>query len=382
LVASIARRTRDNRIAGAWGERAERLYTSEVLPALHRQMSLLASLRANASDAAGVARLPQGEAYYAVSLKAATTTTVTPAEAHKLGLDHVAMLSARLDEAFKAQGMTSGAISQRLHALFADPRFRYPNTDAGKAKLIADLNLRVQAMQAKLPDWFGVLPKAKVEIRRVPAAVEAGASSYYEAGTLDGARPGAYYIVLRDTAEDPSWVVPTLTYHESVPGHHLQGSLEREADLPLVRKELWFEAYGEGWALYAEQLADEMGVYDCDPFGRIGYLHDALLRAARLVIDTGVHSQGWSREQAIRYFVENQGDPESIAVTEVERYCASPGQACSYMVGKLEWLRLRQMAKDQMGARFDIRKFHDAGLLSGGMPLKVLRRIIGEYAAT
>jgi uncharacterized protein (DUF885 family) len=197
---------------------------------------------------------------------------------------------------------------------------------------------------------------------------------------LDGSRPGAYYIVLRDTAEDPSWLLPTLTYHEAIPGHHLQGSLQREANLPLIRKEIWFAAYGEGWALYAEQLAEEMGMYDADPFGRIGYLHDALLRAARLVIDTGLHSQGWSREQAIGYFVENQGDPPSSAISEVERYCVLPGQACSYMVGKLEWLRLRQLARDRMGARFDIRKFHDAGLLTGTTPLKVLGRVVQDYA--
>jgi len=381
LVSSVARRAEARGIAGDWAARAAKLYDAEVIPALRRQMALLESLRPRAVHEAGVARLPDGEAYYAVSLKAATTTDLTPAEAHKLGLDQVALITARLDEALKAQGLTQGAVWERLRAMFADPRFLYPNTDAGKAKLIADLNLKVQAVQARLPAWFGTLPKAKVEIRRVPPAIEAGASSNYQSGTLDGSRPGAYYIVLRDTAEDPSFLLPTLTFHESIPGHHLQGSLQREANLPLLRKVIWFDAYGEGWALYAEQLAGEMGMYDDDPFGRIGYLHDALLRAARMVMDTGLHSQGWSREQAVRYFVENQGDPDSAAVTEVERYCVNPGQACSYMVGKLEWLRLRQLAKDRMGPRFDIRTFHDAGLLPGPTPLKVLDRIIRDYAA-
>jgi uncharacterized protein (DUF885 family) len=173
--------------------------------------------------------------------------------------------------------------------------------------------------------------------------------------------------------------MPTLTYHEAIPGHHLQLSLQREANLPLIRKSIWFSAYGEGWALYAEQLAEEMGMYETDPWGRIGCLHDALLRAARMVMDTGLHSQGWSREQAIRYFVENQGDPDSAAVNEVERYCVWPGQACSYMVGKLEWLRLRAKAKAELGGRFDIRAFHDAGLLSGPTPLEVLDRVIDRY---
>jgi uncharacterized protein (DUF885 family) len=382
LVDSVARRAHAKGIDGDWGGRATHLYEGEVLPALQRQMAELQSWQSRAVHEAGVSRLPDGEAYYALSLRHATTTDLTPAEVHRLGLEQVKLLNARLDEAFKAQGMTKGAPWERLRALFADPKFLYPNTDEGKAKLIGDLNLKVEAVQAKLPAWFGTLPKAKVEVRRVPKAIEAGASSNYQPGTLDGSRAGAYYIVLRDTAEDPSWLLPTLTYHESIPGHHLQGSLQREANLPLLRKEIWFSAYGEGWALYAEQLADEMGMYETDPWGQIGYMHDALLRAARMVMDTGIHSQGWSREQAIRYFIENQGDPESSAVSEVERYCVWPGQACSYMVGKLEWLRLRQMAKDRMGARFDIRKFHDAGLLPGALPLKVLDRVIGDYAAT
>ena len=380
LVTSVARRTKEKGIDGDWSGRATALYANEVLPALNRQMALMQGLRSRAVHTAGVAHLPKGDAYYAVSLKNWTTTDLPPAEVRRQGLEQVKLLNARLDEAFRAQGMTHGAVWERLRALFKDPRFLYPNTDAGKAKLIADLNLKVQAVQAKLPAWFGTLPKAKVEIRRVPPAIEAGASSNYQSGTLDGSRAGAYYIVLRDTAEDPAWLMPTLTYHESIPGHHLQGSLQREANLPLIRKQIWFSAYGEGWALYAEQLADEMGMYQTDPWGRIGYLHDALLRAARMVMDTGLHSQGWTREQAVRYFVENQGDPDSAAVSEVERYCVWPGQACSYMVGKLEWLRLRQRAKDQMGARFDIRTFHDAGLLSGPTPLKVLDRIVADYA--
>jgi len=380
LVSSVARRAEAKGLAGDWRGRAAKLYDGEVIPALRRQMATLEALKPHAVHDAGVARLPHGEAYYAVSLKAATTTEMTPAQVHQTGLEQVAVLTARLDEALKAQGLTQGAVWERLRAMFADPRFLYPNTDAGKAKLIADLNLKVAAVQAKLPAWFGALPKAKVEIRRVPPAIEAGASSNYQSGTLDGSRPGAYYIVLRDTAEDPSFLLPTLTFHESIPGHHLQGSLQREGSLPLLRKVIWFDAYGEGWALYAEQLAGEMGMYDDDPWGHIGYLHDALMRAARMVIDTGLHSQGWTREQAIRYYVENQGDPESTAVSEVERYCAGPGQACSYMVGKLEWLRLRQLAKDRLGARFDIRAFHDAGLLPGPTPLKVLARVIGDYA--
>jgi len=381
LVLSVARRAKDKGIDGDWAGRASKIYEGEVLPALQGQMALLRALRTRAVHDAGVGRLPKGETYYRISLKNWTTSDLSPEETHRLGLEQVALLNARLDEAFRAQGLSKGAPWERLRALFADPRFLYPNTDAGKAKLIADLNLKVEAVQARLPAWFATLPKAKVEIRRVPAAIEAGASSNYQSGTLDGSRPGAYYIVLRDTAEDPSWLMPTLTYHEAIPGHHLQGSLAREADLPMIRKLIWFSAYGEGWALYAEQLAEEMGMYDTDPFGRIGYLHDALLRAARIVMDTGLHSQGWSRERAIDYFIQNQGDPDSAAISEVERYCVWPGQACSYMVGKLEWLRLRAKAQAALGNKYDVRRFHDAGLLSGPTPLKVLDTVIDGYIA-
>lgn len=381
LVTSVARRAREAGVDGDYAGRATALYDGKVLPALRRQMDLIGSLRAKANPSPGVTGLPDGSAYYDASLKYLTTTNLSPAEAHRLGLEQVAKLTAELDAAFKAQGMSQGAVWERLRALFAQKRFLYPDTDEGKAKLIADLNVKVKGVQARLPAWFGTLPKAGVEIRRVPPAIEAGASSNYQAGTLDGSRPGAYYIVLRDTAEDPSWLMSTLTYHEAIPGHHLQGTLAQETDLPTLRRVTWFSSYGEGWALYAEQLADEMGMYEGDPFGRIGYLHDALLRAARIVMDTGLHSMGWSRQQAIRYFVENQGDPESAAVSEVERYCVWPGQACSYMIGKLEWLRLRAKAKAALGSRFDIRRFHDAGLLSGALPLTVLGSAIDGYIA-
>jgi uncharacterized protein (DUF885 family) len=276
--------------------------------------------------------------------------------------------------------MSQGTVGERLRALYDDPKYRYPNTDEGKVKLIADLNVKVAQVQAKLPEWFKTLPKAKLDIRRVPKATEAGApGGYYQNGSLDGARPGAYYINLRDTAEVPTWTLPTLTFHEGIPGHHLQLSLAQEAPLPMIRKIQFFSGYGEGWALYAEQLAVEMGMYQDDPLGHVGQLHDAMLRGVRLVVDTGLHSQGWSREQAIKYYVEALGDQDASATTEVERYCVWPGQACSYMLGKLDWLRLRQKAKDTLGDKFDIRTFHDAGLLSGAMPLAVLDRRIDAY---
>ncbi len=384
LVQSLVRRAGAKNLPGDWAGRAEAAYVGKILPALDRQADYLAELRGSAVHFAGVGRLPKGADYYRVSLKESTTSTLSPDELHEQGLALVAELSAQIGALLDAQGVAGGAsVGRRLAALRADPKFLYDNTDAAKEKLIADLNTKVAAVREKLPAYFGALPKAEVEIRRIPKEIEAGSpGGYYEPGSLDGARPGAYYINLRDTAELARWKLPTLTYHESIPGHHLQITLANEMpDLPLIRKATWFSSHGEGWALYAEQLAVEMGMYDDDPLGRVGQLQAALFRAARLVVDTGLHARDWSRERAIAYFVDALGENESVATTEIERYCVWPGQACSYMVGKLTWLRLRDEAKRKLGAKFDLRAFHDAGLLSGSVPLPVLERVIGDYAS-
>jgi uncharacterized protein (DUF885 family) len=384
LVQSLVRRAGAKNLPGDWAGRAEAAYIGEILPALDRQAAYLVKLRGSAVHLAGVGRLPKGADYYRVSLKESTTSTISPDELHEQGTALVAELSAQIGALLDAQGVAAGAnVGRRLAALRADPKFLYDNTDAAKEKLIADLNAKVAAVREKLPPYFGALPKAGVEIRRIPKEIEAGSpGGYYEPGSLDGARPGAYYINLRDTAELARWKLPTLTYHESIPGHHLQITLANEMpDLPLIRKATWFSSHGEGWALYAEQLAVEMGMYDDDPLGRVGQLQAALFRAARLVVDTGLHARDWSRERAIAYFVDALGENESVATTEIERYCVWPGQACSYMVGKLTWLRLRDEAKRKLGAKFDLRAFHDAGLLSGSVPLPVLERVIGDYAS-
>ena len=249
---------------------------------------------------------------------------------------------------------------------------------------IAMLNAQMVAMQARMPDYFGRLPKSPCDIKRVPKAIEAGApGGYYQSPALDGSRPGAYYINLRDTAEWPSWTLPTLTYHEATPGHHHQIALQQEnADTPMLMKILGFSAYTEGWGLYAEQLADEMGAYEDDAWGRIGYLQSLMFRAARLVVDSGLHHKRWSREQGIRYMVDTLGDQESSIATEVERYCVWPGQASSYKVGHTKWVELREDARRDLGDKFDIRAFHDTGLNAGGVPLTVLERVIGDWKAT
>jgi uncharacterized protein (DUF885 family) len=384
LVASLVQRTQKNHIAGDWSKRAKALVSGPIWSALDGQIALLRQWRSSARSDAGVWRLPQGDEYYRFALHYQTTTGMTPDEVHKLGLELVGELSSAANALMVRQGLTQGSVGERMISLYKDARFIYPDTDQGRTQLLDYLNGCVKAVTAKLPAYFGTLPKAGLEIRRIPIETQAGSpGGYYQDGTLDGSRPGAYYINLRDMTEVPRWTLPTLTYHEGIPGHHLQGALILEArGVPMIRRTLWFAAYGEGWALYAEQLADEMGLYAADPWGRLGYLHDALLRAVRLVLDTGIHHKRWSRSQAIRYFVETMGDPESLAATEVDRYCVWPGQACSYMIGKKTWLRLRSAAQASLGAKFDVRGFHDAGLLNGPMPLELLEHWIDAWVRT
>jgi uncharacterized protein (DUF885 family) len=380
MTTSVAKRAKEKGIPGDYAGQAEKIVTEKVYPALDRQIALVKDMQAHATHDAGVWKLKDGGEYYTDSILSWTTSTLKPAEIHQMGLDVVKTVSARIDDIMKQHGMTKGTVGERLRAMYDDPKFRYPNTDAGKEKLLADLNVKVQVVRAKLPQYFGVLPKADVVIKRVPKYTEASQpGGYYENASLDGKRPGIYHINLRDTAEVPSWTLPTLTYHESIPGHHLQLSIQQEATLPLIRKVSFFSAYIEGWALYAEQLADEMGMYDNDPFGRIGYLHDAMFRGVRLVVDTGIHAMRWSREQAIKYYTDTLGDPVASATTEVERYCVWPGQACAYMLGKLTILRLRDKAKQALGSKFDIHQFHDAILLCGAVPLTVLETVVDNY---
>jgi uncharacterized protein (DUF885 family) len=383
IVTSLARRAAAAKLPADYASQAATIYTGKIIPALKRQADALKQARTTAVHSAGVGHLPKGADFYRLGLKTYTTASLSPADIHRTGLDLVTSLSAQIDTALRKQGLKDGTVGARLAALAADKRYVYDDTDEAKQQLIADLNQRVAVMQAKLPDRFDTLPKVTVQIRRVPKAIEAGApGGYYQRGALDGSRPGAYYINLRDTAEWPRWTLSTLTYHEAIPGHHLQISLAQETPgLPLIRKMGGFSGYSEGWALYAEQLAVEMGMYDNDPLGHIGQLQAALFRAVRLVVDSGLHAQDWSRERAVDYYVDTLGEKRSAAITEVERYCVWPGQACSYMIGKLAWLRLRDQANTALGSRFDIKKFHDAGLLSGGLPLDVLDRVIGEYIA-
>ena len=383
LVTSIAKRTAAKGIAGDWASRATAIYDGKVAPALDRQMAETRHLREGATHDAGVWRLPRGEAFYAAALKSTTTTSMTPDEVHKLGLDQSVEITARLDAHLKTMGMTKGTVGERVASLFRDPRYLFPNTDDGKVAAIAYCNDRLNAIRPRLPTRFKRLPPYSFEVRRVPPATEAGAAAAFSQGpALDGSRPGLVYFNLHDTADWPKWDLATTVYHEGLPGHQLEGGLAlSNTRLPLIRKSLGFSGYAEGWALYAEQLADEMGMYDDDPLGRVGYLRAQLFRASRCVVDTGIHHLRWSREKAIDYFIQAEGDAPGATAREVERYVTNPGQACSYKIGHTVWIKARARAMAAQGDRFDIKDFHEAGLNCGRVPLEVLDGVIDGWIA-
>jgi uncharacterized protein (DUF885 family) len=381
LVRSVSRRTRAAGLAGDWEGRALRIAETEVAPAIDRQLGVLKDLRARAKPEAGVWRLPDGEAWYAWYLKVGTTTPLSADEVHRMGLDQAAALSAEMDKVLRSQGLAQGAVADRIKALNKDPKFLYPNTDQGRAQLIAYLNGVVAGVRPRLGKAFATLPKADLIIKRVPPEIEAGASNGYEQdGPIDGSRPATYYINLKDTSAWPRFALPSLTFHEGVPGHVWQGAFAHR--LPVMRSLLQFNAYVEGWALYAEQLGDELGMYADDPFGRLGYLQSIQFRACRLAADTGLHAKRWTREQTIQWLIEHNGIPEPRARSETDRYCAWPGQACGYKIGH-SWInRLRDKARAALGPRFDLRTFDDALVKSGALPLTVLDRVIDGYIAS
>ncbi|WP_395622584.1 DUF885 domain-containing protein [Sphingomonas daechungensis] len=380
MVDSLVRRTAAKTITGDWEARAARIVGDSIYPALDRQIALMEQLKPSSKPGDGAWRLSQGDAIYAAALEQATTTRFTPDEVHKMGLDQVAEISGRLDVILKEAGFTKGTVGERLAALNASPDQLYPNTDAGRADLIAGLNRGVKAMYAKLPNAFATVPSAPLEIRRVPPEIQDGASNgYYNRASLDRSRPAIYFINLKDVGDWPKYSLPALTYHEGVPGHHLQISLAQESkDIPTLRKLGFFSAYSEGWALYAEQLADELGGYT--GIEKAGYLQSFLFRAARLVVDTGLHSKRWSRQKATDYMVATTGFARPRSQREVERYCTMIGQACSYKVGHMAWTRAREDAQKTLGAKFDLKRFHEV-LKEGAMPLTMLEKRIKERTA-
>lgn len=382
MVQSIVKRAAAKGITGDWQRRASDIVAKSVYPALDRQITAMEQLRPTTRPGDGAQRLPDGAAIYAEALRQATTTNFTPAEVHQMGLDQVAQISGQLDQILKANGYSQGSVGERLNALGKSPSQAWPNTDQARADVLTYLNGRIKDMYARLPRDFATLPSQPLEIRRVPPEIQDGAANgYYRPATLDGSRPAIYFINLKDLGDWPKYTLPTLCYHEGVPGHHLQLSISQESkDIPKLRKTTFLSAYGEGWALYAEQLADELGAYAGDPFGRAGFLQSFLFRAARLVVDTGIHSKGWTREQATDYLTRTTGYARPRSQREIERYCTAMGQACSYKVGHTAWVRAREEAKRTLGPKFDIRRFHEV-LREGAMPLSILERRIRERTA-
>jgi uncharacterized protein (DUF885 family) len=313
--------------------RAEAAVRDQVLPAYARQIEALREVRPQATHDAGVWRLADGAEMYTTALRQRTTTSLTPDEIHDVGVELVAQFNSEMDAILRAEGMTNGSVAQRIQALSRRPDQLYPNTDAGRAQILADLNAQTRAIEAMMPQAFNTLAQAELEIKRVPVTTEAGApGGYYQRAALDGSRPGAYYINLRDTSEWPRFTLPTLNYHEGVPGHHWQISIQQESgSIPFIRSALLgFSAFSEGWGLYAEQLADELGAYEGNPLGRLGYLQSATFRASRLVVDTGMHHKRWTREQAIQSMIKYEclvqtglPQPAGSRPGQVARACAA-----------------------------------------------------------
>ncbi len=360
---------------------AEGIVREQIAPAEQRQAAFLRSIRANATDNPSVSRLPNGEAFYRDALRIETTSDLTPDQIHRIGLDRVRALTAELDVALRRFGMTEGPVGTRLSAMTADPRYQYPDSDEGRAQLLADIETRVARVMEMAPRWFGALPTAKLEVVRVPVLAEASApGASYSGPSFDGSSPGVYYVNLRNLGEMTRIDVPTQDFHEAVPGHHFQVALAQEqTDLPLLRRLISFNAFAEGWGLYAEEFADEQGLHDGDPVGRIGFLRWQLWRAARLVVDTGLHAKGWSRQQANDYLISVTGDAPGIIATEVDRYIVWPGQACGYEIGRREIMRLREEARSALGPDFDLKGFHDTVLLNGDLPLPVLETLVRAW---
>jgi uncharacterized protein (DUF885 family) len=375
LVTSIVKHAKD--MPGV-ADSAIKIAREKVAPALARQTAELEAHRKRANADAGVWKLPQGDEYYAWCLRAGTTTRMTPDEIHERGKHELAELQSRMDAILKKEGLTQGTVGERMTALGKEPRYQFEQSDAGRAKLMTFLAERVADMRTRLPRAFATQVPGFFEIKRMPPEVEPGAPSAYGGpGTMDGKVSGKFWINLRDMSVHNTYNTPTLTYHESIPGHVWQG--EYTFKLPLCRSLLAFNAYSEGWALYAEQLADELGIYDKEPVWRLGYLQSIAFRACRLVVDTGLHAKRWTRQQAIEWFARTNGSSVAEVSGEVDRYCAWPGQACGYKVGHSEINRLRSKAQAALGKRFDLRKFDDAVVTGGGVPMLTLARSIDAF---
>ena len=359
---------------------AEAAITGQVYPAYGRFIAYYDALLAKTTGNHGVWALPDGAAFYAWSARMHTSTDMIPGQIHQLGLDEVARIEAEMNAILVAQGLAEGSVGARVQQISARPDQLYPDTDAGRAAIIADFTRIIAEVDAGLGEHFNVRPKQGVKVERVPAFREKTApGAYYNPPAMDGSRPGIFSINLRNTAEVARFGMRTLAIHEAIPGHHFQTTIQQElTGVPTFRKVLPFTAFSEGWALYSERLAWEIGLQD-DPLDNLGRLQAEMFRAVRLVVDTGLHDKRWTREQAIAYMLEKTGMPETDVVAEIERYLVMPGQALAYKVGMNKILALREKAKAALGPKFVLSQFHDLVLTGGDLPLALLERRVDAW---
>jgi len=378
-MAKIDGMTDEQRVA--FQKKIETAITDRVYPAYHKLIDYFTALLPKTTTDDGVWKLPDGDAFYAYALRKNTTTTLKPEEVHDLGLREVARIEGEMRTLLDANGYTGRPIGEAMDALGKDPRFLFPNDDKGRADALAEYKRLIDDAIERCRLLFATVPKAKIDVQRVPVFKQAtSAGAYYNGASMDGTRPGIFYANLRDMNELPKWGMRTLAYHEGVPGHHWQIATAQELKgLPQFRKLIPFTAYQEGWALYTEWLAKEAGWYEGDPFGDLGRLQAELFRAVRLVVDTGIHAKRWPREQAIAYMREKTGMGEKEVTAEIERYIVNPGQACAYKVGMLKIQELRKRAQTELGTKFDQRQFHDVVLKNGALPLEILEEQVVAY---
>ncbi|MBU8976013.1 DUF885 domain-containing protein [Lysobacter sp. MMG2] len=363
---------------------AARAVREDANPAYARLLARLDEEIARKPGSRGMWALPGGDAYYDAALRWNTSTDLGADAIHRIGVDEVARIEKAMDALLVAQDRRTGSVGERMSALVKDPRFQYADTDAGRAELVGDIKRTLAALTPHIPDYFGRTPPQPLDVRPVPKESQATApGAYYVQPAMDGSRPGIYFINLGNLEANTRWSLPTLTYHEGSPGHHFQIAIGQTlTDLPMLRRSLNPSAFSEGWALYAEQLASEMGLYRDDPWGDLGRLRAELFRSVRLVVDTGLHRKRWTPEQAIAYMHEHTGMPLDEVRIEVYRYLVQPGQACSYKIGHLKFVELRERARTALGERFDIRAFHDLVLGNGAMPLAVLEASVDDWIRT
>jgi uncharacterized protein (DUF885 family) len=360
--------------------RARTLEAGAIAAALEAQLAELRLELAEADSDPGMWSQPRGDEWYDWALRASTTTNLSPDEVHEQGLEELASLHARMDPNLKEIGFTTGTVGERMQALSQDPRYKFAEGDPGRAEIMAFIEDRIEWITAQMPRAFNTLVDPNLEVRRLPLAEEPGApGAYGGAGSKDGTIPGRMWINLRTTDLHRKYDLADLTYHETIPGHVWEGEYSNR--LPLIRSILAFNAFSEGWALYGEQLADELGAYDDFKVGRLGYLQSLAFRACRMVVDTGLHHKRWSRERARQFFVEENGSKYDEVVSEVDRYCSWPGQATGYKLGHSEIVRQRARAETALGGAYDFKAFNDAVVLGGNAPLDVMAKNVDRYIA-